>query len=63
MLEIIGLAFLTTLCIFFFVGVLLGIVDLIGKIKNKNISNIVFCIFLFFFIFVIVILEILLSVV
>lgn len=55
MLEIIGLAFLITLCVFFFVGVLFGIVELISKIKNKYIAGIVFFVFIFLFIFTIMI--------
>ena len=55
MLEIIGLAFLITLCVFFFIGVLFGIIGLILKIKNEHIANIVFSVFLFLLIFAIVI--------
>ena len=55
MLEIIGLAFLITLCVFFFVGVLFGIIGLILKIKNEYIAGIVFFVFLFLLIFTIMI--------
>ena len=55
MLEIIGLAFLTTLCVFFFVGVLFGIIGLISKIKNEYIADVVFFVFLFLLIFTIAI--------
>ena len=55
MLEIIGLAFLTTLCVFFFVGVLFDIIGLISKIKNEHTAGIVFFVFLFLFIFTIMI--------
>ena len=47
MLEIIGLAFLITLCVFFFIGVLFGIIGLILKIKNEYIASIVPFVFLF----------------
>ena len=55
MLEIIGLAFLITLCVFFFIGVLFCIIGLILKIKNEHIANIVFSVFLFLLIFTIII--------
>ena len=55
MLEIIGLAFLITLCVFFFIGVLFGIIGLILKIKNEYIASIVLFVFLFFLIFTIMI--------
>lgn len=55
MLEIIGLAFLTTLCVFFFVGVLFGIIGLILKIENEYIACIVCFVFLFLLIFTIMI--------
>ena len=55
MLEIIGLAFLITLCVFFFVGVLFGIIGLILKIKNEHIADIVSFVFLFLLIFTIMI--------
>ena len=55
MLEIIGPVFLVTLCDFFFAVVLLGIVELISKIKNKYIASIVFFVFIFLFIFTIMI--------
>lgn len=55
MLEIIGLAFLITLCVFFFVGVLFSIIGLILKIKNEHIADIVFFVFLFLLIFTIAI--------
>ena len=55
MLEIIGLAFLITLCVFFFVGVLFCIIRLILKIKNEYIADIVRFVFLFLLIFTIMI--------
>ena len=55
MLEIIGLAFLITLCVFFFVGVLFCIIGLILKIKNEYIADIVRFVFLFLLIFTIMI--------
>lgn len=55
MLEIIGLAFLITLCVFFFIGVLFGIIGLILKIKNEYIASIVSFVFLFLLIFAIMI--------
>ena len=55
MLETIGIAFLATSCVFFFVGVLFGIIELISKIKNEHIAGIVFFVFLFLFIFTIMI--------
>lgn len=55
MLEIVGIAFLVTLCAFFFVGILFGIIELILKIKNEYIAGIVFFIFLFLLIFTIMI--------
>lgn len=55
MLEIIGLAFLITLCVFFFIGVLFGIIGLILKIKNEYIASIVPFVFLFLLIFTIMI--------
>ena len=58
MLEIIGLAFLTTLCVFFFVGILFGIIGLILKIKNEHIANIVSFVFLFLLIFTIMIFSV-----
>ena len=42
MLEIIGIAFLATSYVFFFIGILLGIIELILKIKNEYITDIVF---------------------
>lgn len=45
MLEKIGIAFLATSCVFFFIGVLLGIIELILKTKNEYIAGIVFFIF------------------
>ena len=58
MLEIIGLAFLITLCVFFFIGVLFGIIGLILKIKNEYIADIVRFVFLFLLIFTITIFEV-----
>ena len=58
MLEIIGLAFLITLCVFFFIGVLFGIIGLILKIKNEHIASIVFSVFLFLLIFTIMIFSV-----
>ena len=55
MLEIIGIAFLITLCVFFFIGVLFSIIGLILKIKNEYIAGIVFFVFLFLLIFTIMI--------
>ena len=56
MLEIIGLAFLITLCVFSFVGIIYGIIHLIiTKIKNEYIAGIVFFVFLFLLIFTIMI--------
>ena len=55
MLETIGIAFLATSCVFFFIGVLLGIIELILKIKNEYIAGIVFFVFLFLLIFTIMI--------
>lgn len=55
MLEIIGLAFLITLCVFFFIGVLFGIIGLILKIKNEYIASIIPFVFLFLLIFTIMI--------
>ena len=55
MLETIGIAFLATSCVFFFVGVLFGIIELISKIKNEHIASIVFSVFLFLLIFTIMI--------
>ena len=55
MLEIIGIAFLITSCVFFFIGVLFGIIELISKIKNEHIASIVFSVFLFLLIFTIMI--------
>lgn len=55
MLEIVGISFLVTLCAFFFVGILFGIIELILKIKNEYIAGIVFFIFLFLLIFTIMI--------
>ena len=55
MLEIIGIAFFVTLFVFFFVGVLFGIIELISKIKNEHIASIVFSVFLFLLIFTIMI--------
>lgn len=55
MLEIVGIAFLVTLCAFFFVGILFGIIELILKIKNEYIAGIVFFAFLFLLVFTIMI--------
>ena len=55
MLEIIGIAFFVTLCVFFFIGVLFGIIGLILKIKNEYIASIVLFVFLFLLIFTIMI--------
>ena len=55
MLEIIGIAFFVTLFVFFFIGVLFGIIGLILKIKNEYIAGIVFFVFLFLLIFTIMI--------
>ena len=55
MLETIGIAFLATSCVFFFVGVLFDIIGLISKIKNEHIASIVFSVFLFLLIFTIMI--------
>ena len=63
MLEIIGLAFLITLCVFFFVGVLFDLIGLISKIKNEHIASIVFSVFLFLLIFIIMIFSVWSSVV
>lgn len=58
MLEIIGLAFLITLCVFFFVGVLFCIIGFILKIKNEYIADIVRFVFLFLLIFTIMIFSV-----
>ena len=64
MLEIIGLAFLITLCVFSFVGIMYGIIHLIiTKIKNEHIASIVFSVFLFLLIFIIMIFSVWSSVV
>lgn len=56
MLEIIGLAFLITLCVFFFVGIIYGTIYLIvTKVKNRHIADILFFAFLFLLIFTIMI--------
>ena len=56
MLEIIGLAFLITLCVFSFVGIIYGIIHLIiTKVKNEHIADILFFAFLFLLVFTIMI--------
>lgn len=54
MLKIIGLSFLGTLCVFFFVGIICGIVYLITAVENKHISNILFFVFTFLLVFAMV---------
>ena len=64
MLEIIGLAFLMTLCIFFFFGIICGIIYLIiTKVKDEHIANILYFVLLFLFIFVMTIFAVWSSVV
>ena len=58
MLETICIAFFASSCVFFFIGVLFGIGELISKIKNEHVANIVLFVFLFLLIFTIMIFSV-----